>query len=211
MYINLPQKAKTLIEKTGSNETPVIVPICVEEGAKPLYCFSNVESKIKKDGGSVVYGWIIWAGELMFEAEFHAIWKSCSGNLVDITPHEGYDDAYILFLPDTNVSYKGELIGNIRISNINNPLMDDLIKVCDFLDKVKAGGKKVGDDYLLSGSVAKFAEILLDWRESLTNFINDQRKPNDYCFCGLPFSYEDCHGNNIAENLEMIYQVAKAK
>ena len=36
------------------------------------------------------------------EAEAHSVWKSCAGDLIDITPH--YNEHIILFVPDAKVS-----------------------------------------------------------------------------------------------------------
>jgi len=40
--------------------------------AEPGMCFPNIQKKVAKAGGSVVYGWQLYEYPYMIEAEFHA-------------------------------------------------------------------------------------------------------------------------------------------
>lgn len=50
------------------------------------YCYWNVQKQVERFGGEAIYGWLIlqWP-KLYVEALHHAIWKSPSGDLIDIT------------------------------------------------------------------------------------------------------------------------------
>jgi hypothetical protein len=88
-----------LCQEISPDYEPRFVEISPEPGSKPNECFSNVETKIKDDGGELVYGWAIWEWPRVFvEAEHHAVWRN-GGGLVDVTPHVPLSER-ILFLPD---------------------------------------------------------------------------------------------------------------
>ena len=70
--------------------------------------------KVEKNGGGFQYGWQIWEWpDVMIEAEFHAVWNSPQGILIDITPKQ-IDTHKILFLPDANRTYEGKQVNNFR-------------------------------------------------------------------------------------------------
>lgn len=70
-------------------------------GYEPQECHLNVRCHVKTHGGSVVNGWMIWDYEpfTFAEAEFHCVWRSPAGLLVDLTPKVD-GESEILFLPD---------------------------------------------------------------------------------------------------------------
>src|SRR5947209_8156522 len=80
--------------------SPLYVPVVSEPQAANGACFTNVLKKIKGDGGSISYGWIIWERpKLTLSTEFHACWIDPSGNLVDITQQPD-GEREIVFAPD---------------------------------------------------------------------------------------------------------------
>ena len=84
-------------------------------------CYGNVENHIKKHGGRVQYGWIIWEDpQVLLDAEFHAVWVSDNGEHIDVTP-KADGEGSILFLPDSKRTFtEEELIDNIRKSLVDN-------------------------------------------------------------------------------------------
>lgn len=90
------------------------VDVIPDEEAKYQECFINVQEYIRKFGGEIQYGWIIWEIPHKFiEAEFHAIWVDKNGKYIDITPKKD-GEKIILFLKDSKKKFTGELVGNIR-------------------------------------------------------------------------------------------------
>ena len=80
---------------------PVYVPVVSDPHGVCGFCFPSVLDKIKDDGGSISFGWIVWERpKLLLSAEFHAVWVDQSGNFVDITPKHEDDIAEIVFAPD---------------------------------------------------------------------------------------------------------------
>lgn len=90
-----------------------------EPGAKPSQCYANCTDKVTSGGGAVVYGWVFsgrWEHAYVI-ATAHAVWRSPSGDLIDITPRLPPPDplpdnalpplketgsGHWLFLPDPN-------------------------------------------------------------------------------------------------------------
>jgi len=85
---------------------PVWMDVRPEPYAVPNECFLNVAKKIARDGGFLQHGWVVWyAPGVILEAEFHGVWISPTGEMVDITPHDG--ESRILFVPDHQRKWKG--------------------------------------------------------------------------------------------------------
>ncbi|MFL9841637.1 hypothetical protein ABS767_11740 [Sphingomonas sp. ST-64] len=79
---------------------PEYVDVVPGEGAQIAYCFSNAAEAVRRHGGSVAYGWIIWRWPgRYFEAEHHAVCRRSDGTLHDVTPML-YGQTRILFLSD---------------------------------------------------------------------------------------------------------------
>ena len=67
------------------------------------YCSDGVLEKIKNDGGSIVFGWVIWEWPNVFlTAEFHAVWRDQNGSLSDITP-KPHGEQEIVFAADPSI------------------------------------------------------------------------------------------------------------
>ena len=64
----------------------------------------------------------------MVEAEFHCVWASPEGDLIDLSPKIEKGDA-IIFVPDPNAKYTGVQIENIRKPLTNNPDVREFIKL----------------------------------------------------------------------------------
>ena len=94
----------TEIAPTGAAQYVDVKPA---RKAKVNDCFLNAQAFEKEKGGSVRYGWNVmeWPGVLL-EAEFHAVWRSPSGELLDVTPRRDAERR-ILFLPDDARAYDG--------------------------------------------------------------------------------------------------------
>lgn len=86
---------------------PVKVPVSPITGFQHGHCWYNCKIHSDTVGGSVVFGWALYAhhdGHLT--AQHHAVWKAPDGDLVDVTPNPGF--AEVLFLPDHRVPFDYE-------------------------------------------------------------------------------------------------------
>lgn len=110
------QVVESKIEETTPSEiTPLVCRLAAQlkEGATPAfipvkddpyglfgYCSDGVLEKVARDGGGIAFGWCIWEWpKILFTAEFHAVWKAPSGELLDITPKPN-GETRILFVHD---------------------------------------------------------------------------------------------------------------
>ena len=81
-----------------SDSSPEYIDVCPASWATPNECFNNVPRMVKQYGGSMISGWAVWQrGNMLLDAEAHAIWRTPDGKLIDITPHS-YNEKRILFL-----------------------------------------------------------------------------------------------------------------
>ncbi len=93
---------KTFASQILTAVEPVFVPVKHDPYGLYGYCSDGVLGKIKHDGGSIRFGWAIWEWpDILFTAEFHSVWVSPNGELIDITPKPARETR-ILFLPDVS-------------------------------------------------------------------------------------------------------------
>lgn len=113
---------RRLIDSVVHGAEPVYLDVQPEADAIVHECFLNVQAKVARDGGQMLCGWQLWEWpHVLVEAEFHSVWVSPAGEMVDITPKpEG--ERRILFVPDARRRYEGLAIDNVRM-----PLRDDLL------------------------------------------------------------------------------------
>lgn len=79
-------------------------------------CFEAVRKQVQTHGGQQVYGWHIRECKGVFiEAEFHCVWRSPNGQLIDVAAHP-VPRKSITFVVDPKVVYQGEQIDNVRLA-----------------------------------------------------------------------------------------------
>lgn len=109
-----------MLATTPSKITGQVRDFCatIKPGAEPVYmavqpmdfatrdhCFQNVQAVVHVDGGTIVYGWMIWVmPNVYIEAEHHAVYQDSSGGLRDVTP-KVHEEQSILFLRDDERPY----------------------------------------------------------------------------------------------------------
>lgn len=132
---------KRLRNRIAPNEQLQYVKVLIESDAEINECFSNLERKIKRVGGGIQCGWAIWyLPGILMEAEFHAVWVSPQGELIDVSPHQ-IQCKEILFLPDSATVYSGRQIDNIRIPLNKDPRVKEYIGLHEELFKILNEGE----------------------------------------------------------------------
>ena len=132
---------KRLVNRIVPGKQPQYVKVLVESDAEINECFVNLERKIKRDGGGIQLGWAIWyLPGILMEAEFHAVWMSPEGELIDISPRP-IQFKEIMFLPDSDIVYKGKQIDNIRIPLNKDPKVKEFISLCEEFFKIMNEGE----------------------------------------------------------------------
>jgi len=195
------QHLKKLIEIIGINTQPIYVDIKPDRNAIINECFPNVSEKIKKEGGTRITGWQFWKTNNLIEAEFHAIWKSDSDNLLDVTPKQ-IPFKKILFIEDSERVYDGSQIDNVRVNISGNTLTDDLIYVCESLFKIENKGFRKFEYDLsklkLSNKEAIIWKLLQEIKNGLNLMLCKGLTKHQICFCGKD-KYKKCHGKLLPE------------
>ncbi len=193
-----------LIEKLNCNTEPVYVDCDLEKGEEIANCFPIVEKRVQESGGSQVMGWHIRKGNLLVEAEFHAVWKTSEGNLKDISPKDVLFKQ-ILFVPDPKAKYEGKQVDNIRINISGNMLMDDFIEICGAIFKLENKGDRAYQYELeLIGEERSAWVMFQKARLVLEMMALNGLSQHDPCFCGSGNKYENCHQKQILETARSI-------
>lgn len=188
-----------LVSKIGAKSEPVFLPSRPEAGAPLNECFPTVDKKVESAGGKKMLGWQIWKTPLLVEAEFHAVWESPEGEVIDITP-KSLPLEKILFLPDEIAVYEGKQVNNIRVNTTGNQLVDDFIAVCNAIFRIENKGDRAFKYELsLSGDEAQAHHILTKARELLEIMSFQGMNKKSPCFCGSGKKHKACHGKKINE------------
>lgn len=119
---------RKLCRQLDATQVPAYVSVRPWGNSLRDRCFFNLPEKVAADGGSIQHGWTIWETPgLLIEGEFHAVWVSADGEYVDITPKRD-GEKEILFLPDSERIWTGELVDNVRMPLIDNAITRRSIK-----------------------------------------------------------------------------------
>lgn len=148
---NTPQSVTAAINALCSelvvSPSPLYLSPHAEKYAQNGDRYGAVPEKMRRDGGTTQYGWIILQTDgLMIEAEFHAVWKSPDGNLLDITPKVD-GESIVSFLPDPVRVDEGGCIDNVRRALKQNRVIEDFISACEHA--YKANEKMMFDHTLM--------------------------------------------------------------
>ncbi|MBB3871660.1 hypothetical protein [Brevundimonas mediterranea] len=80
--------------------SPAILPVSEDPLGRYGWCNDGVRLKVAAEGGEPVYGWVIWEwAPALLTAEFHCVWRSPEGALIDITPKPRREET-IVFVDD---------------------------------------------------------------------------------------------------------------
>ncbi|HFD31464.1 MAG TPA: zinc chelation protein SecC [Gammaproteobacteria bacterium] len=195
---------KKLIELLGTNTMPVYLDVKPEPYSQVVGCFPAVKEKISRDGGTQELGWQIWKTDIIVEAEFHAVWKSPDGKLIDITPKQ-ISVPRILFLPAPGEKYNGSQVDNIRINITQNRLVDDFVEISKAIFRIENKGDRAFEYELkLNGQEAHIHETLNQMKTALYVMIMQGLSRNSPCFCQSGKKYKHCHGNKLDKALNRI-------
>jgi SEC-C motif len=183
-----------LAREISPGHQPRFVPIAPDQTAKVSECFFNVQSKIDREGGDIVYGWAIWERPRVFlEAEHHAVWAKGS-EWVDLTPNDPWIQS-VLFLPDPTrifdpVSYKRTI--NVKRPLTPAPAIRDWINAAHELSLYmysESGGPVL---HLDPSRLQHFHEKVRNTQAGVFVWLAENTGRNDPCFCGSGRKFKKC-------------------
>ena len=202
-----------LLLKIGANRNIIKVPVLIDSQATIDNCFPNVLEKIKRDGGSIIYGWTIHTFPYIYEAEKHAVWKSENNELIDITPKKiPYNQ--ILFVPDNDNTwnYTGEYIDNIRINITTNSVVDDYIILNETISKLfQIGKRNLNGELMVTKQINNAIEILQRWKTEHEKFMYSNGTIDSLCYCCKNKPYKLCIGLKLRGEMQFILDNIRQK
>jgi hypothetical protein len=85
----LAERERRLKKEFKKMPAPQTIKVIYQRGAdaSPNCCIDNVQNRIDREGGEVVYGLLLLDGDLWWCLIHHAVWKRTDGELRDITPY----------------------------------------------------------------------------------------------------------------------------
>lgn len=193
-----------IVQRIGTGTRPIYLDVVPEPYAKVVECFPAVEEKIRRDGGAQQIGWQIWKTDILVEGEFHAVWLSPDGQLLDITPKQLPIDR-ILFLPDPNAKYRGCQVDNIRLNITDNRLVVEFISVSEAIFRLENKGERsMQHEISLSKQEAQLHQALHQTKAAIYFMLQQGQSRNSPCFCQSGRKYKRCHGEGLADVLGRI-------
>lgn len=182
-----------LCSKVVPGAVPVFVEVATQEYAIENDCFNNVNEMVHRNGGKSVPGWSVWQWDnILVEAEAHAVWRSPSGQMIDITPHINKEKR-ILFLPDDQVSFNGYPINSIRMQLTDSPLIAELIQIKEWLFSIVSTYPAYENITLEDAQAAQYRAILYR-HDEIIMALHKKTERNDPCPCQSGLKYKKCCG-----------------
>ena len=188
---------------------PIVVPVNPESYAEMNACFPSVKEKINRDGGDMLLGWTLRNESFLMSAEFHAVWKSPRGELLDVTPkgilnpcgeNLSFPVDKILFVPAPHAKYEERQVANVNLNISGNPLVDDFIDcVHHVFDIMNRGSRATQYGTIeMSGAEGKEYTSVCLIQAGLTQMIHGGcQSPSSPCFCGSGKHYGNCHRKEL--------------
>lgn len=185
-----------LLAKVVPGGNPAYLTVQPEADAVVNECFPNVAAKITRAGGHMLCGWQIWEWpHVMVEAEFHAVWVSPEGQVIDITP-KPQGEATVLFVPDARRTYTGVGTDNVRLPMRDDLLIRHFIKASEAIVQVMNRGERA-TQYGHVSVPAHEIEPLIRAQSFLGQSISSRLRDHDLCLCGSGSKYKRCHGRSF--------------
>lgn len=193
---------QSLINEIRPGEKPVYVDVRPLLNAPPDECFALVGECVERSGGSAVIGWSLWELPSLFvEAEFHAVWRTSEGELLDVAPKQSATER-IYFLPDPGRSYQGRQVNNLRRPISQNPLLRRYLWTFDERFFILNRGERQHQHGVIEVSVAEADRIAELEREGHELFLRLRAEiadigPYSPCPCGSGRKVKWCHGSLV--------------
>jgi hypothetical protein len=195
--IEITATVQQLIDRIGSEYVHEIIAVQPDPAAKPGNSYTNVQEKVAKQGGNMIYGWAVWLDDFICEAEHYAVWEDEDGTLIDITPRQPHADK-LLFVPDDRYTYEGKYISSMRVGTDSNPLVAHLILLSEMTAFIRQFATRIDDENInfntYTGNMYKHYDAL---RENLRLYLKEGGKMGTPCYCKSSKPYSKCHGKDL--------------
>lgn len=189
---------KALLKKMNLTSTPQHVTSKPNQNSIENECFSIVDEHITNNKGEKILGWAIWELPGIFiESEFHAVWKSPDGELLDLNPRPLKTEK-ILFIPDHNLIYDGYQKNNFRLALTNNPIVSKYLASHDnFFEFMNKGDRKGqhGEIHLNNEDAHEYKLLANEMMKTQMQMNSAYKALSLYdpCICGSGKKAKWCH------------------
>jgi hypothetical protein len=184
-------------ESLVSGVAPLYVDSRTRIGETTTDSLAVVARHIAAEGGEQVLGWVLWELPAVFvEADFCALWRTPSGNLVDIVPRS-VPTRRVLFLPDATRTQASP--PSVRRPAVSNPALIAYLATFDQEFALFERGErdeKTGRQRLAPADVPAY-ERLIAQRVQLNQQVlplYPEWGPYSPCWCGSGQKARWCHG-----------------
>jgi hypothetical protein len=191
---HISQPIAHLAQRLVPGATPEFVQILPTADGAPNECFASVALQVEKAGGRVQHGWAIWEWpNVLIEAEFHAVWASPTGHLIDVTPRND-SESRILFLADPERTFEGVTVDNVRAALRDDPRVHEFIRLAEQRYRVLNKGDRAFQFGTISVPRHEIQPILVRMAQLEAILTRSTAGRNDPCPCGSGRKYKRCHG-----------------
>lgn len=195
-----------LVSKIGISGKPVTARVATDPEAIENECFKNVAYKVQKDGGTIAYGWQFHRQPFSLEAEFHAVWQDSDGSLWDVSPkRNGEKDT--LFLIDQTRAFDGRQVDNVRISMLDNLLVDDYIALAEAKFRMMNSGARAfqtGPLTFDSPAETQMFQGISNLMVTIEQMLAEGKSRASLCPCNSNLKFKQCHGKDLIFKLRQI-------
>lgn len=131
------EKVREFCRTIDPTKEPARVQVQTTAGEPFDDCYLSVARKQARDKGGIQHGWTIWEWDgTLLEAEFHAVWVSPGGVLVDVSP-KADGETEIVFLPDSKRVWQNKAVASFRMPLRDDPALRDYISAAAEFDGLK--------------------------------------------------------------------------
>lgn len=170
----------------------ISVRVSAERALRKSNCFPNVQDVVSREGGACVTGWVIWQwANILIDFEAHAVWKTPSSELIDITRHEG--EMNILFLPDPSIRYEGHSIPSRRFALTPSTLVAEMIELRSIMDDYMS--RFPADTQVRIDPASEIGSVWLRL-QMISEQLKAEVSRNDLCPCQSGLKFKKCCGRN---------------
>lgn len=185
-----------LIARVAPGRKAVHLRVQPDQQAIVNECFPNVERVIARSGGSMLCGWQIWEWpHVLVEAEFHAVWLSPAGEMIDVTPKQNAE-GLVMFVPDPRLEYTGAARDNVRLALRDDLLVHHFIRTAEEIFKVLNRGERAGM-YGYVSVPAQEIQPLMGFQALLGKSLSAGLRDHGPCQCQSGRKYKKCHGRAL--------------
>lgn len=196
---NLSRPLLALCEELVPGGTPQYIEAQPRANVPTKGCFQLVDGCVQTKGGASVIGWALGEQPTLFvEAELHAVWRTPTNELIDVTPRVP-PTKRILFLADPSRSYTGQQVNNVRRALSKHAAVAAFLKAFDdeyeFMNR-GARANQHGEIKVTGAEAQEYDEIQ---RRKAAHYIEMLKlhpavEPYDPCWCGSGRKVKWCHG-----------------